>query len=267
MAALLALLLCGSQRLQHDLPHTTMAELVFDNTVAERRAETAAFIVSVYKVYMQEIAAGHSTAGTTTPELPSPPAHVSDLLRDECYDVAKVLAQAASNIREYIPSRHSSSPVDRSCATDTLPWDAAHYAASLQRSTVPTVEYENALLSQFAPLGPIDRVMDDTKPLPVISDPCVFCDRVGRQISWSLPSVMSERHQVYCYVAQPNLGLTLFLGYRSRRSPCASSSSHLRPRRARLGGANQPQMAHRGLLLQLKRVAQARSSVPWTGVV
>ena len=87
--------------------------------------------------------------------------------------------------------------------TDTLTWDAAHYAASIQRSTVGTVEYENALLQQFPPLGPVEVAMDDTKPLPVIPEPCVFCDRVGRQVSWSLPSVMPERHQVGCRLRRP----------------------------------------------------------------
>ncbi|KAI0716911.1 hypothetical protein C8Q76DRAFT_692454 [Earliella scabrosa] len=161
--------------LRHNFPRNTMADPVYDNTMADRRAETAAFIVSVYNVYMREIAAGNPP-GTTSAQLPNAPAHVSSVLHAECLDVARVLAQAASNVH-------------------TLTWDAAHYAASLQRATVGTVEYENALLQQFPPLGPVDVVIDDTKPLPVIPDPCVFCDRVGRRISWSLPGVMSERHQ------------------------------------------------------------------------
>ena len=76
-----------------------MAAPVYDITIAERRATTAAFIVSAFKVYKEEIAVGHP-AGATNPQLPSAPAHISPVLREECYHVARVLAEAASNIRE-----------------------------------------------------------------------------------------------------------------------------------------------------------------------
>ena len=98
-----------------NIPLTTMAEpMLYDTTIAEHRAATAAFIVSVFKVYKEEIAAGHP-AGTTNPQLPSAPAHVSSILRDECYGVARVLAEAASNIREDLPEFASSGILTPSC--------------------------------------------------------------------------------------------------------------------------------------------------------
>ena len=88
-----------------------MADPVYDNIMADRRAETAAFIVSVYNVYMREIAAGNPP-GTTSAQLPNAPAHVSSVLHAECLDVARVLAQAASNVREYLASRHFTSIIE-----------------------------------------------------------------------------------------------------------------------------------------------------------
>ena len=67
---------------------------------AERRAEVAAFIVALFQAYFARLTADGDLG---PPEgLPQGPAHVSDDLQADCHAVARVLAQARNNPREYI---------------------------------------------------------------------------------------------------------------------------------------------------------------------
>ncbi|KAI0694787.1 hypothetical protein C8Q76DRAFT_803016 [Earliella scabrosa] len=151
-------------------------EPVFNSALAERRAETAAFIVSLYNVYREQQAVRNDRDAPSALQFPPPPAHISTVLHEECHQVAQVLASAANNIY-------------------TLDWDATQYAASVQKVTMGSEQYEESLLRRFPPLIPVQDVLDEKKPLPVIPDPCVFCDIRGRRVSWSLPSIMPERLQ------------------------------------------------------------------------
>lgn len=67
---------------------------------AERRAEVAAFIVSLFQAYFARLTADGNLGQPDG--LPHGPAHVTGDLQADCHAVARVLAQARSQTREYL---------------------------------------------------------------------------------------------------------------------------------------------------------------------
>ena len=65
---------------------------------AERRAEVAAFIVTLYQEYLARLTADGDVGPPAG--LPEGPDHVGEELRADCHAVARILAQARNNIRE-----------------------------------------------------------------------------------------------------------------------------------------------------------------------
>lgn len=82
---------------------------------------------------------------------------------------------------------------------DTVSWDAMIYADQLPRHAVHTTSLEDELLYRFPPLAPAGEVTGLEDTLPIVSKPAVFCDSAGRILAWSLPRILSERHQVSGY--------------------------------------------------------------------
>ena len=84
-----------------------------------------------------------------------------------------------------------------------MDWDADRYRADVGARRGFADASEMKLLTKYSPIRGVEDVLQREKnnePLPLSPHPCVVEDCHGRVLLWSLPGVVSRRHQVATFV-------------------------------------------------------------------